>query len=478
MPSLRADSRSAGHAGRKLRSALSLGKHISWLIHGSIDTCTCDGCKSTSKAQRVPRNVKDDTKRKSKGKGRATLWGGGSDDDDGEDGDEVEDSFLSEREEGVDYDEESEMSHASPKKRPKLSTTGAGRQQPMSEALRNAFKQVDTFPLPPRHEFFAMTPLKADAMDELKLKASQKEDVENPELSRVGELVWAEVDVPQGRSSVTHWPGIVKRRELVEGGGEVSADYVVDLLGLDSTVQVVGMGVVPWLSFEEPNARDIVDEGDDTQVAAAVERKWTLETLRSEGEAVVGALFLFAVQIGNWMSTMQIRSCILPLLSPPDFAETLPSPFAASQPSMPAFTSSRTQTLPPVPAVSQPSSPPPAAPATSRTPGSATAPKRSGPATTSASPRPPSSPTSSSPKCPSPPSRPSPPRSSSASTRSFAAALGARSSPAGACTSSTRSPRRGYRAPRRRRRPRTPTDCRRRSRATCGASSRRAPTSS
>lgn len=40
----------AGHNGRKIRSALSLGKHLSWLLHGSHELCTCDGCKIVSKA--------------------------------------------------------------------------------------------------------------------------------------------------------------------------------------------------------------------------------------------------------------------------------------------------------------------------------------------------------------------------------------------------------------------------------------------
>ncbi|SCV74397.1 BQ2448_6829 [Microbotryum intermedium] len=46
---LRLDRFVFGHNGRKIRSALSLGKHISWLLHGSIGTCTCDGCKIVSK---------------------------------------------------------------------------------------------------------------------------------------------------------------------------------------------------------------------------------------------------------------------------------------------------------------------------------------------------------------------------------------------------------------------------------------------
>ncbi|KAM0787831.1 hypothetical protein ACM66B_003885 [Microbotryomycetes sp. NB124-2] len=38
-----------GHDGRKIRSAISLGKHISWVLHGSIGSCTCDGCKVVTK---------------------------------------------------------------------------------------------------------------------------------------------------------------------------------------------------------------------------------------------------------------------------------------------------------------------------------------------------------------------------------------------------------------------------------------------
>jgi hypothetical protein len=35
----------AGHNSRKIRSAVSLGKHLSWLLFGRISHCNCDGCK-------------------------------------------------------------------------------------------------------------------------------------------------------------------------------------------------------------------------------------------------------------------------------------------------------------------------------------------------------------------------------------------------------------------------------------------------
>ncbi|KAK4046092.1 hypothetical protein OIV83_006372 [Microbotryomycetes sp. JL201] len=46
-----------GHDGRKIRSAISLGKHISWALHGSVGPCTCDGCKVVTKPSASGSNV-------------------------------------------------------------------------------------------------------------------------------------------------------------------------------------------------------------------------------------------------------------------------------------------------------------------------------------------------------------------------------------------------------------------------------------
>lgn len=294
-----------GHAGRKLRSALSLGKHLSWIISGTTERCECDGCKSTSKAARVPRVVKDPAaaaKRKAKGKGRASLWGGGSDDDEGDEGDEGEDGDLSDR---GDDDDESEHS---PRKKPRMSTQPASGGKPGPKPKPKA-AVGPVFPLPPRHEFTNMTAVREDPGDVH--PTFRREDIANPALSREGELVWAEVDVPYGRTPITHWPAVVRERApLVEDGGEVAADYVVDLIGVSGALSIEGFGVVPWLGFEEPPTLELVDDDEYDKFADVLAKQWTIDELEKESAATVSTVYILAVHIGKWMATMQVRSCV------------------------------------------------------------------------------------------------------------------------------------------------------------------------
>ncbi|BGP16135.1 hypothetical protein JCM10213_006069 [Rhodosporidiobolus nylandii] len=44
-PKQRLDRFAFGNQTRKIRSALSLGKHLSWILFGKHGSCTCDGCK-------------------------------------------------------------------------------------------------------------------------------------------------------------------------------------------------------------------------------------------------------------------------------------------------------------------------------------------------------------------------------------------------------------------------------------------------
>ena len=293
-----------------MRSALSLGKHLSWIISGSAVPCECDGCKSTSKAARVPRVAKEGgaaAKRKAKGKERASLWSGGTDDDDFGD----DDGFSGSQVDGDDFDDESE---ASPKKKSKLapSSTNQSQAKQAKVAITKA-KPVPVFPLPPRHEFATIKPVREDPSD-VKPK-SRDDDLAHPHLSRQGELVWAELDLPEGtRTPITHWPAVVRDRVLVDGGGEVSADYSVQLLALNSLIKVEGLGLVPWLGYDEPTPAELVDEEDYESMLATLKTKWDLAQLLLASPATVTAVFLLAVHTAKWLATMQIRSCVLSLL--------------------------------------------------------------------------------------------------------------------------------------------------------------------
>ncbi|KAL8276672.1 hypothetical protein RQP46_010940 [Phenoliferia psychrophenolica] len=311
---LRRDRFIFGHAGRKLRSALSLGKHLSWIISGSTEVCECDGCKSTSKAARVPRVPKEggaaDKKRKAnKGKERASLWDGNSDDE----GDD--DSDLGG---GEDFDDESERSASSPRKKAKFGGGAQGQGSVAGPSSSTATGQtkykvarapaIPVFPLPARHEFTNMVPVREDPSDVK--PTSRSSDLEYPSLSRVGELVWAELDLPEGgRTQLTHWPAIVRERIVMDaGGGDVSADYSLQLVAVNGLVQVEGLGVVPFLGYEEPTPAELVDEDDYVMMPETLKTKWTLDSLQQAHPATVNVVFILAVHIAKWIATMQIRS--------------------------------------------------------------------------------------------------------------------------------------------------------------------------
>ncbi|KAM0749315.1 hypothetical protein T439DRAFT_47541 [Meredithblackwellia eburnea MCA 4105] len=284
-----------GHAGRKLRSALSLGKHISWIIHGSVDQCTCDGCKSTSKAARVPRGTREQPGSGGRRRGRGRL---GSEDG-FYDHEEVEDSFFSEREDGIDFDEDSENG-PSPRKKAKGSNGTPKIKAP----------PIPPLPLPPKHEFLVMTATKKDNNKETPSDAQREDDLAHPNFARVGELVWSEVDVPLPSNGCTiqHWPGIVRRREIVKKeNAPDEADYVLQLFALSPGVQVSvnNFGVFPWLQHKELLFSDYIMDQDCSTYEELDINKWEFDGLTSE---VIAPLFSVAVQMGKRLSSMQHRS--------------------------------------------------------------------------------------------------------------------------------------------------------------------------
>lgn len=300
--------RLAGHNGRKIRSALSLGKHISWLLHGSQGLCVCDGCKIVSKAgaaqaialglnpvnaptRASPGTGKGKKKRKAAesdtppeldaegkpiprkkigpsqlGEGaerappapasasgvgasiKAKAKGKGRRESRNEwdDGDE-EDDFLASWAHAGDYEEEPPLIEVNPPVESRARSPGRS-PKPCS---RPVLVEPD-----PSNDQFATKMKPSDSATtsaDLFFPERRLDDLEFPHLPRQDELVWCRVpvsieEVEPKRPDVqrfTHWPAIVREREMLRSKkGGLEPTFEVEFLAISKDEYL--MDVPPW----------------------------------------------------------------------------------------------------------------------------------------------------------------------------------------------------------------------------------------
>ncbi|BGP40028.1 hypothetical protein JCM10449v2_003986 [Rhodotorula kratochvilovae] len=143
------------------------------------------------------------------------------------------------------------------------------------------------------------------------------EDLANPTLARVGELVWVRVPLgppPSGApetAQLSRWPGIIRSRVVTVGdGGAKEEVYRVELLGmssLDVLEGVRGENVTPWAGYVPSNTEwlDTNPLEDDGLKAGDEKKRWG--EIQAEGWMGVANAFRKAQRIGKAYAAIQIR---------------------------------------------------------------------------------------------------------------------------------------------------------------------------
>lgn len=301
-----------GHDGRKIRSALSLGKHIAWLLTGGYELCACDGCKIVSKAgvtavpgqPRTSHHAHGRPRPQTKKRGRGSTGGaggsvgpGGSEmgdtDEDDWDGTSAkrkkkkaaansarrasnrpqtmwvsestanaragiikgrqweydsEDEFIADPRDIRDYEQESEDTITGPVDE--------------SYASFDSRRAIDLDSHNAAMDAYVQALLAAYDSDMTPAFVEQRlNDLDMPTLCRVGELVWCripsriqhvepepEVAGASQQRHFTHWPGMVTARVT----DATSTAYNISMLGIKEEETLVGvpqLDVLPWLGF-------------------------------------------------------------------------------------------------------------------------------------------------------------------------------------------------------------------------------------
>lgn len=399
-------SRTPGHNSKKIRSAISLGKHISNQIFGAKSLCHCDGCKVTqpkasassmadigAPIKMQPRKRKrtgeyanlagvntstppslwglgtaegseaggdfDDatsvgttetadytftggdsappSPRKrtvsgggSRGRGRASVPGSengstrgrgrgrgrakrADDDDDYGDDDD-----------GSDYSEEvGSVGPTAPR------STSARQRRPTSKVLSQIESNIPTAPGEPAADDYEalMTPAGKDVYRAMGVPTPEevKEDLADPQASRVGELVWVRVPLgppPTGElahAQLSRWPGIVRGRAPAPENPREKV-YRVELLGMSSEDTLEGVrseNVTPWLGYIPSNSAYLnANPPEDDGIAAGQPKKrWA--AIQEEGWLAVARAFRQAHRIAKAYAAIQARPCVQSLVLAP-----------------------------------------------------------------------------------------------------------------------------------------------------------------
>lgn len=351
-----------GHNGRKIRSALSLGKHLSWLLHGSHELCTCDGCKIVSKAgaaaavamglspitaptRASPGTGKGKKKRKleaeevefdgegnplppkrklgpsklSRGRGKGKQRNEWDDDE------EEEEDYPSSWGQPDDYDEEQPASDASPYD---LGVAGPSARTASGRQPKLSSKALETTEAHPTTDQFArsMRPSSStSASADPTFPERRRDDLEFPFLPRVDELVWCRVPVTieevepkqPDAQRFTHWPAIVRERELVrpKRGGGVQSTFEVEFLALNKDeylVEVPLSDLVPWLGFApiDTTSLEKKEAVEETwaRIEGVIKQRRSVMDILSHGYPVLRSMWLAAYEAGLHLASVQIRS--------------------------------------------------------------------------------------------------------------------------------------------------------------------------
>ncbi|GAA5820555.1 hypothetical protein JCM3770_003855 [Rhodotorula araucariae] len=143
------------------------------------------------------------------------------------------------------------------------------------------------------------------------------EDLANPTLARVGELVWVRVPLgppPSGApetAQLSRWPGLIRSRVVTTGENGVKEEvYRVELLGmspLDVLEGVRGENVTPWAGYVPSNTEwlDTHALEDDGLRAGDEKKRWG--EIQAEGWMGVANAFRKAHRIGKAYAAIQIR---------------------------------------------------------------------------------------------------------------------------------------------------------------------------
>ncbi|GAA5911226.1 uncharacterized protein JCM6883_001947 [Sporobolomyces salmoneus] len=367
---LRLDRFIYGHEGRKLRSAISLGKHVSWQIFGKNGPCPCDGCKvvgkaaeggggggspavkggggakkrkagegtedagedsgdvssATNKGARARPKLARTAASRAAARGKGKRKGKGRDWDDEEDD---EDDIMYDEEDDDDGGYSSDYTTAGGTK-----TTSSGRQSKPSTKVgqqAQAQTQAQSTPTPyetPNDVFSEfMTPAPPDLASHASYISVEdvQRDLRFPTCPRVGELIWVRVPLARppgsqrkyiGDADLSRWPGIVRARSFANIEKEQDVKFKVELLAQNPSDALEGVKIentLPWIQFVPANT-------------AHMDRfLWSWEQFNKEGKkkgwgdiqaegwpSVVGSYWR-AHRIAKCFAAIQIRS--LPTIS-------------------------------------------------------------------------------------------------------------------------------------------------------------------
>lgn len=313
---------SPGHKGRKIRSAISLGRHIAHLANPVYPSCPCDGCKTSSGGASAParatsRSVRSDSpafnpkprlsrgagkpgvkaQAKAKAKPRAKKNKSRSPTpESAEDGRYYKSTPPTTDSEDSDRPEGGHWGYKFPSRR--LRTELPAKELP---------KRV---PQPGRQLLTGEDELDqmkvAFAEEDEEMEWQRKEDIGLSALPRKGELVWVKIEFEGQASSIERWPGIIRARTLEWTGEDVTeVKFEVALLAAQDVVETDD--VVPWLGFIPHDLTSAMGEEGRTFEPG----QQTLEQLVNTGFPSVVAAFVHGHHIGRWYSTIQARSFVL-----------------------------------------------------------------------------------------------------------------------------------------------------------------------
>jgi len=302
-PKLRLDRFVFGHSGRKIRSAISLGKHLIWVLHGQPGHCQCDGCKTTAKAPG----------RGSPAPARRGARRHGSDDDDS-------DSPVKRRGRPPNgrkavKRQAKRGTHVMPAGIRAFSSDSESEEEDDRRPRQQRPAKQRSAPIAAEHDCFNALALREDdpLVDSLAQATARQQRTENllhPALPRVSELVWARVagleHIGSQDVTITHWPAMVLYREAATGSGARKAAWEVELLATGAVQHLhraVEGDILPWLGYVPNVVKGKCGGPTDG-------RPWqglTIGDLWQKGADAVFACFEVAVQAGKIIASMQMR---------------------------------------------------------------------------------------------------------------------------------------------------------------------------